>query len=173
MCYPIVKEQDFPARRKELQTNPDYRARKAFCQTLSLGIFGADNRARCGKRKGMRSSENARQSTDRGDRAAARQNCPAGRCRHAAIAGLIREEPGFDTCTKTYKFRNLYEFVQVLEIVQKRTSRQARSGSVRCPILWPSATGVTYLRPKVFRGSQSAWRTPASDLQLVQKRTSS
>jgi len=39
MCYPIVKEQDFPARRKELQTNPDYRAAGAFCQIQSIGII--------------------------------------------------------------------------------------------------------------------------------------
>ena len=45
MCYPIVKEQDFPARRKGLQTNPDYRAPQAFCQTLSPKNLGGDNRA--------------------------------------------------------------------------------------------------------------------------------
>jgi len=53
MCYPIVKEQDFPARRKELQTNPDYRAPKAFCQTLSPKKYGAKNRARAEKRSAV------------------------------------------------------------------------------------------------------------------------
>jgi hypothetical protein len=53
MCYPIVKEQDFPARRKELQTNPDYRAPKAFCQTLSHKKLWRENRARGEKRIGM------------------------------------------------------------------------------------------------------------------------
>ena len=164
MCYPIVKEQDFPARRKGLQTNPDYRAPKAFCQTLSpIKIGGGIVLALEKKRQGMQSRRNARPSKGRGDGAEVRQKFPAkempspghrradGREKRDLI--VVQNCTNIKTCTNSYKYLILYKNVQAAGL-----DRRVELG---------------YLLRGVFRGSRSAWRTLAGDFQLVQKRTSS
>jgi len=143
MCYPIVKEQDFLARRKELQTNPDYRAGKAFCQTLLEKKSAAIKRRWLCLRCGAHPPRGTR-ATGIGDR--------IGKFERREAIYRRRFESAYRCCTYACNISYLHIYVQ------------RRRKAFRCSSLHRMARRV----PRCLRGAPRRIRSRPSKRIIIQ-----